>query len=370
MQVSESPYVMKPLFIIATCCLMAGFSNLQAQAPKIKKVSTKVPSKSLFNADEVVSLTLVANLSGLLKDRSSQTPASYKAAFSYVDAPRNSLALPIKLMVRGNFRRDAKHCRFPPLLLDFPKTKTVNTPFARHAKLKLVTHCQTEEYVVREYLVYKLYNLLTDFSFRARLAKVTYQDSSGKRATETKYGFLLEDEASVARRNKATPYPPNKLNMARADTVQMATVAVFEYLIGNTDWSVPFRHNIRLFSNPKRTRPMPVPYDFDHSGIVEAPYAYPAEQLAIQSVRQRLYRGYGYPQAVFDRVFKKFKKHKAAIYALYQNQPTLPPGYVKRTLKYLDEFYETIDSPRLVKRLFVEQGQQNLAGGVVIKGLN
>jgi hypothetical protein len=365
---------MRTLLILAVCYWLGLiFSSIQAQAqaPTTKKVSTKVPSKSLFNADEVVSLTLVADLSSLLKNRSSQTPVSYKAAFSYVDGTRNSLELPVKVMVRGNFRRDAKNCRFPPLLLDFPKTKTVNTPFARHAKLKLVTHCQTEEYVVREYLVYKLYNLLTDFSFRARLAKVTYQDSTGKRDTETKYGFLLEDENSVARRNKATPYPSaNKLNMARADTVQMATVAVFEYLIGNTDWSVPFRHNIRLLSNPKRRAPMPVPYDFDHSGIVEAPYALPAEQLEIQSVRQRLYRGYGYPQPVFDRVFKKFRKHKTAIYALYQNQTALPPAYMKRTLKYLDEFYEVIDSPRLVKRLFMDQGHQNATGGVVIKGLN
>lgn len=361
---------MKTISIISLYFLSLIFTNplAYAQAPKAKKVSTKVPSKSLFNADEVVSLTLVANLSTLLKDRS-QTPVVHKASFSYVDPNRHSLALPIKVLARGNFRRAAKNCRFPPLLLDFPKTKTVNTPFARHAKLKLVTHCQTEEFVVREYLVYKLYNLLTEFSFRARLARVTYQDSSGKRETETKYGFFLEDEPSLARRNKATLYASTHLNMARVDTMQMATVAVFEYLIGNTDWSVPYRHNIRLLANPKRTRPVPVPYDFDHAGIVETPYALPAEQLEIQSVRQRLYRGYMYPQPVFERVFKKFRKHKAAIYALYQNQPALPPAYVKRTLKYLDEFYETIDSPRLVKRLFVNQGLQNVAGGVVIKGL-
>ncbi|QJW90141.1 hypothetical protein HNV11_12510 [Spirosoma taeanense] len=334
----------------------------------------KNPSKtgapnSLFNGNDPLTFTLVADYQAILKGRNNQTVVDYPATLAYVEADHDSLVLPVQIRIRGNFRRDARHCKFPPLLLDFDKQTTKDSPFERHAKLKLITHCQNEEYVVREYMVYKLYNLLTDYSFRSRLAKVTYRDIAGKRDTETRYAFLLEDEATLARRNEATLSKQKQLRMAATDSLQMATVAVFEYLIGNTDWSVPYRHNIRLLSSKKHPVPMPVPYDFDHAGIVEASYALPAEQLGIQTVRERLYRGYQYSDQVFEQVFQTFRKHKAEIYTLYQNQHALSPAYVKRTLRYIDEFYRIIDRPSLVKVLFVDKGRQNAAGGIVIKGL-
>jgi hypothetical protein len=117
---------------------------------------------------------------------------------------------------------------------------------------------------------------------------------------------------------------------------------------------------------------IPIPYDFDHSGIVNANYAKPAEQLVqIKTVRERLYRGFAYSDEVFQKVFDKFRTAKPAIYALYKDNAELDPNYIKSTLKYLDDFYDTIESPKAVKRVFVEQGLQNMeAGGVQIKGYN
>ena len=132
----------------------------------------------------------------------------------------------------------------------------------------------------------------------------------------------------------------------------MATVAVFEYMIGNTDWSVPYLHNIRLFDNGQAGS-LPVPYDFDYSGIVEASYAIPPEQLGIQSVRERLYRGPVYSAALFQRVFDKFNDIKPQFYALYQNNNRLDKSYVKRTLKYLDEFYALINKPATARLCLV-----------------
>ena len=176
------------------------------------------------------------------------------------------------------------------------------------------------------------------------MARVTYADSLGKRAPETHWAFLLEDDSDVTKRTNMQVSNLKQTNMAYADSVSMAMVTVFEYMIGNSDWSVPYLHNIRLFSNGQRGV-LPVPYDFDYSGIMETSYAIPPEELGIASVRERIYRGLAYPMPIFEQVFSKFNQVKPQFYALYQTDNRLDKGYVKRTLKYLDEFYAVINKP-------------------------
>lgn len=325
--------------------------------------------KPLFQSDDVLQLTIVTNLKVLLKDRGDK-PQNHWANLVYTSSDNDSVAMPIKIKVRGNFRRSAKNCLFPPLLLDLPKKETQNDVFSAQNRLKLVTHCQTEDYIFQEYMVYKMYNLLTEYSFKARLAQVTYIDSVGKRDPQTKYAFLIEDEEDMAKRNKTKNYTLKQVPMQRVDSLSMATVAVFEYLIGNSDWSVPFLHNIKLLTKKDYEYPLAVPYDFDHAGLVEAKYARPAEQLDLTSVRQRLYRGLTYPPEMLNQVFDKFRQVKAAIYSLYETNPQLNSGYVKRSLRYFDEFYKTIDNPKEVKKIFVYGGGKPQGSGVVIKGLN
>ncbi|QDK77591.1 hypothetical protein EXU85_02865 [Spirosoma sp. KCTC 42546] len=298
----------------------------------------------LFSSDSVLAFTLTASFQRILKDRGDTTMA-HSAQLNYHSTQGETVTLPVKLQVRGNFRKLWNNCSFPPLYLNVPKKKASQTVFANQNKLKLVTHCEGEEYVVREYLVYRLYNLLTDYSFRARLCRVSYVDSAGKRPTETRWGVLLEDESSLMKRNGGLPNQLRQVSMASMDSLHMATLAVFEYLIGNTDWSVPYRHNIRLLTLPTLKNPVPVPYDFDQAGIVEAFYALPSENIGITSVRERVYRSIAYPSAFFHRVFDRFNQLKPQVYALYSNNPHLDSAYVKRTLKYFDEFYAVINNP-------------------------
>lgn len=299
---------------------------------------------ALFSSDSVLAFTLTASFLQILKDRGDTTTA-HPAHLNYHTPQGENLSLPVKLQVRGNFRKLWNNCSFPPLYLDVPKKKARQTVFTNQNKLKLVTHCEGEEYVVREYLVYRLYNLLTDYSFQARLCQVTYVDSAGKRPTETRWGVLLEDESSLVKRNGGLPNKLRQISMANMDSLHMATLAVFEYLIGNTDWSVPYRHNIRLLTVPTLKSPVPVPYDFDQSGIVDAFYARPSENIGVASVRERVYRSIAYPSALFRQVFDRFNQLKPQIYALYANDPNLDSAYVQRTLKYLDEFYAVINNP-------------------------
>jgi hypothetical protein len=321
----------------------------------------------LFKHDTMLVFTIVANMKPLLRDRGDK-PIDHLAVLKYARKKKAPIDIPIKIKVRGNFRRQTANCEFPPLLIDIDKQKKKNSVFDYQNHLKLITHCVNEEYIFQEYMVYKIYNLLTDYSFKARLARVTYQDSAAKRPTETKMAFLLEDETDLAKRNSLKMYELKQLRAEQLDSLAMARLSVFEYLIGNTDWSVPFLHNIKLLTNGV-SLPVPVPYDFDHSGIVAAKYAAPSEALPIISVRERLYRGIAYPLPIFEQVFAQFRTLRPQIYALYENNSLLQPNYVKKTVKYLDEFYEVINNPKAVKREFVDVGTENQAGGAVIKGL-
>ncbi|TAE31435.1 MAG: hypothetical protein EAZ91_07565 [Cytophagales bacterium] len=318
----------------------------------------------LFKHETVLNISLNTNIKAVLRDRGN-SPVDHWAVLTYGRKKKKPLALPVKVRVRGHFRKG--HCAFPPLLLDIDKRKKKNSVFAYQNRLKLVTHCSSGDYIEREYLVYKLYNLLTDYSFRVRPVRVTYEDSAGTRKPEIQNAFLIEDEGDMAKRNKAKPFKLKQVSMTRVDSMQMATVSVFEFMIGNTDWSVPFMHNVKLLARNEEGPPVPVPYDFDHSGIVSAHYAHPPEILELSSVRERLYRGLQYSPETFQKVFDRFRQVKPQMYALYTTNTTLSSKYIKTTINYLDDFYAIIDDPKSLKRVFIYGGGKKI--NAVIKGL-
>ncbi len=134
----------------------------------------------------------------------------------------------------------------------------------------------------------------------------------------------------------------------------MTLVAVFQYLIGNTDWSVWARHNIAIVSVKAEPHPLfAVPYDFDFSGAVGAPYAIPPQTLPIHSVRERLYRGYCQPDSILFSVFARFRAAKDSIYAAVRAVPDLSERDVRGLLDYFDDFYRAIDNRSVVQRDFV-----------------
>jgi hypothetical protein len=126
---------------------------------------------------------------------------------------------------------------------------------------------------------------------------------------------------------------------------------LFEYFIGNTDWSIYALHNIDLVRAENGDH-LPIPYDFDFSGAINAPYATVDPTLPIQNVRDRLFRGYCHSPADFQKAFTLFNEKRPAIYALYKDSIgiRLPKHAVDQTLKYFDDFYDTINNPRRAKR--------------------
>jgi hypothetical protein len=215
-----------------------------------------------------------------------------------------------------------------------------------------------------------MYNILTPMSFKARLVLVTYEDSVKSKSSGPNYGFLIEEESQMAARNQSISIDKigfSPKDMQKDDFLRMA---VFQYMIGNTDWSIQYLQNIKLITSDSTISPTPVAYDFDHAGIVRAPYANPAPELKMSSTQERRYRGYCIEDMdQFTSVFETFNALKSQFYAIYDGNPLLSSNYQKLTIKFLDQFYETINDPKKALRDFTYPCDKSGTGNVVIKGL-
>ncbi|MCP2045833.1 hypothetical protein [Pontibacter sp. HSC-36F09] len=326
--------------------------------------------KDIFSEDSLLKFKLVVNYQKLLKDRGEERKY-HTATLSYADSTGATVNMPLKVMVRGNRRRDASVCRFPPLMLNLiRKQMPKGSVFEGQNKLKLVTHCIDDDYVIKEYLVYKVYNILAEESFRVRLCQVTYQDSTGRRKEEVRYAFLIEDDKAMAKRTRLKLIPGKRIiGMAHMEQKGMARLALFQYMIGNTDWSVPYRHNIELLAPDSLSAPIPVPFDFDYAGIVGAPYASPPPELGIKSTKQRLYRAYEFPENMHREMVNTFNSYRTPIYAVYRQCEPLSKSGLRQSLSYLDSFYEIINHPRKFEREIVKVGERNQKAYVTVRGL-
>lgn len=342
-------------WVVAVCCCLLLPVMAVGQKPG-----------GLFDSEEVLQLTLSGDTRALFKDRGDQ-PQYHPLLLTYTSKDGSTVSLRLKARTRGHFRKETRNCTYPPILLNFQKAGRASTLFEDQDKTKLVTTCRDEQWVIREYLVYKLYNLLTPKSYRVRLARTTFRDTVKGKETSF-FSFLLEEDEQMAKRNGMKILKRQSMGEA-TETETYLKMAVFQYMIGNTDWSVPYRHNIRLISFDSLTIPSVVPYDFDHAGIVDAPYALPAEELELRSTKERRYRGYCLPEpAAFNEVVATFNRLKADFYGVYANCTLLDQKYVSATTRFLDQFYETINNPQKRDAAFSFPCGRN-APKVVIKGM-
>jgi hypothetical protein len=333
-------------------------------------ISSDYKASHLFENEDIIQLCLEGDIRKLFLDRE-ENSSYHSIILSYSLHNSDTTTLNIKVKTRGHFRRDRENCIKPPLLLTFSSdSATMHSLFAGQNKVKLVTACKHEKLVLREYLIYKIYDLIAENTFRARLVQVNFHDTKKGKKTESLFGILLEDQMLMAKRNNAHLIKKRHLNPKNTNRETFLKMAVFQFLIGNTDWSVQFLHNIKLLNNTSVAGYIPVPYDFDHAGIVESSYANPAQELKLPSVRQRRYRGYCIENMQeFDSLFACFAKNRLAIYKLYTDNPLLEKAYVKRTIKYLDQFYEIINDEEASKKAFQYPCNPKGTGNVVIKGL-
>jgi hypothetical protein len=270
------------------------------------------------------------------------------AILTYYVSDKDSVNREIRLKSRGEFRNE--FCDFPPLSLNFKKAGFKMNDLQKIEKIKVVTHCQygNEENLFKEYLVYKLFNVITDYSFNVRLAKIAYINTSKKKKTVNSYCFFIEPLSILAERLSAVEVESPKLTQKNIIPEYMDRLAIFNYMIGNTDWSVPGQHNCKVLSVNNFQNPglgIIVPYDFDYSGLVDASYAVPYEGLGLESVRQRRYLGACRTDEEFLEALKEFTSKKAALYKVINDFPYLDAKVKKDMTKYLDEFFESAEKP-------------------------
>ena len=308
----------------------------------------------LFLSDEVMNITIASDFKNLVKKKGKD---EYQPAlFQYLMNDSILLTRQITIRPRGMSRKNI--CIFPPIKLNFSKKETVLKQLQEFDKMKMVLDCrrnnQYEQYLFSEYLAYKLLNILTEYSYRVRLVRVTYVDTGAKYDTDTRYAFIMENENQLGNRLNAIPLDVKSIRDEFIETTTLVNAYIFQYMIGNTDYSIPGDRNMLLIKSkdPVLTKPFVVPFDFDLAGIVDASYAFPNSELGISSVRERLYLGICLPESDVREGVKNFIEKKDEIYALYQNTELLDKSTKQKTLSYIDEFYEIIeDENRLASNI-------------------
>lgn len=315
----------------------------EAKIAEVKKEADALP---LFLARETLEFTIIANYKAISRDRDTLSTKRFPGRLVVNDTAGAPDTIPVQLRTRGHFR--LARCSFPPLRVEFAKHVAKGTPFAGEKSIKLGTHCQKddlyEQYVLREYLAYRIHAIVSPMFFRVRLARGTYVDSASGKVLDTRYALWVESEEHMAARYNGVVREMRRALFEDVEQAPLLNMSVFEYMIGNTDWSMYALHNVRMIIRPTGQL-LPIPYDFDFSGLVSTRYATPDPQLPIKSVRQRLYRGPCKTIQEMEPTLANFRSKKAEVLALYDSLPGLDKRYVEDAKDYLQDFFKTLDRP-------------------------
>jgi len=312
-------------------------------------------SSGLFETDDLLEITLKFDLTDYKRKKDDST---YLDAWLSTVIKDDTVTRKIKLRARGEFRR--KFCDMPPVLLNFDMDDSTKGDFHNINKLKMVTVCSAgnQEYLLKEYITYKLYSALTDISYRVRLLKVNYVNSNKQNKVITEFAFVIEPDELLAKRIESVEVKTTNLTQKDVKPEMMDRMAIFNYMIGNADWSVPLAHNVKLYAQYKSERPdlaAIVPFDFDFSGIVNTDYSAPFHTLSISSVRERIYLGMCRDKDTFLQALSEFTARKAEFYEVIRDFEVLDERSKNDMIFYLDTFFEELLKPEALARTILRE---------------
>ncbi len=310
----------------------------------------------LFQSDEVLKAVLTAPIAQTYEQRHQDIRLYFPGQWTYVDDDGETGRLVVSIRTRGNFRR--QYCELPPLQLNFKKSQVKGTLFAGQDKLKVVAPCRSaarfQQYVILEYLAYRTLEILTDYSFKTRLLRLTYVDSEEKIEPWTDVVFVIEDDSDVAKRLGLDRLKIEQVGFGELDREKTALAELFQFLIANNDYSVlranegeDCCHNVEVMVE-KDTDGLriPIPFDFDMSGLVNASYAAPPSHLPIRDVRFPYYTGLCHPPGVLDGAIAHAQSKREEIFALFENTTELDPKVKSRALRLVAEFFDAVSTPK------------------------
>jgi hypothetical protein len=336
------------LLTLSVLLVFVGAFNLYSQEEvtdhPLAAVDTLQHDFGLFSKEDILRLTLRFDITTYKRKKPKEEYLN--ALLTYYINDRDSINKEVRLRSRGVMRNG--YCDFPPISLNLKNSGLQGTDFGTIQKIKMVTHCSygNDDYLFREYLIYKLYNALTDVSFRVRLVKIEYINTARKSKPIQTYAFLIEPTDMLAKRTNSIEVKLNRLTQKDIYPEMMDRMAIFNFMIGNTDWSVPDQHNCKVLSRLVADNSglgMIVPYDFDYSGLVNATYAIPYEPLGLKSVRERRFEGICRTREVFLEELKQFTDRKDEFYRIVNEFPLISQKSKKDIIGYLDSFFNEFD---------------------------
>jgi hypothetical protein len=320
-----------------------------------KATAREMAACQLFADTGLLKITLEFPIDSVIKDNC-ENPSYFQGTLKYQDAG-DVREMKVQIRKRGKFRCNPRNCTFPPLWVKFGKKHSRGTLFDGQDKLKMVNVCNmrrtaNQDYILKEYLVYRFFNQLTDSSFRVRLLRVTYKNSQKTGDSLTRFAFFIENEEDMAARINGKVYNATNVHPEETERSFMNLVDVFQYMAGNTDYSVTEPHNIKIVGTDPFRPPLAVPYDFDWCGLVDAPYAVPNTDIGIENVRQRAYMGFCRTDPELQATLNRFRNSREGIMEVINGFPYLNDREKQRMIKYLASFFKTIENTRFVNSEF------------------
>lgn len=301
-------------------------------------------ARDFFDKDEVVELKIEFDLKEFQRTRKEEE--YHPAVLHYTDDFGQNHSFKVKLRTRGIFRKS--YCYLPPFWINIENSGVDTHELEDIKKMKVVTHCMKQkdfqDYVLKEYLAYKIYNIISPYSFKVRLLHITYIDTGRSKREMQGWAFVIEPIELLARRVDARIVENEELAMARMNAGIMDRLALYYYMIGNTDFSITGMHNVKIImlNQPGPTGYIPIPYDFDFTGFVNALYARPAENVPIEKVTERYFLGMCRTDAIYKLVIDEFKGNSKEVHQLLQSFEYMNIDQKIEMLLFLEEFHNEI----------------------------
>lgn len=334
------------------------FDSLVEANPNFdQKMQQVLRNMDLFAEETPLKISLQANFSAISAKRFKDEYSPALLRYQVNDTVW--INREIKVKPRGNMR--LKTCSYPPLKVNFPRKEVYMTQLQNFDKMKMVVSCRKgdayEQYILSEYYAYKLYNILTPYSLRVRLIEVKYINTGKKKNNEKSgYAFIIEEIEQLAARTNTLPSEKAQIKDKFMNTDMVTNMYLFQYMIGNTDWTVYSRHNMRVVlpRDEINGKPIVVPYDFDYAGIVGASYAIPSDQLEIKSVNERTYRGYCDLNDQLPPSIKLHRSKKEDLISVFETA-IVNPVTKKRAIRYLEKYFQIIENDKKIKSLILDR---------------
>lgn len=352
-------YYMTWLFKFSALLLLFSFSRVYSESciPSIQ--DTSAVKSGLFDSDDYLDIIITMDFDSVMND-TSETPSYHSVRISYRNEDSSWISLDAEIRVRGNFRKKSENCDFPPFKLRFGKKDRTNTIFENARELKMVTHCQSdisewEQYVIQEYLIYRLYEVLSDISYRTRLLKVTYTDKNDPGMTLRRFSFFIEYPDLLEERLNGHMIGVQTVIPENVDWEHYVLISFFQYLIINTDWSLPIMHNTDLISLDYFKPPVPVPFDFDWSGLINIPYKVPTLAGMQTRIAERVYKGPCLNNKEAKRIKKLFEEKKSDLFNVYIDCPYLNDDLKIETLNKLQLFFQILEDKYIFNSVFINK---------------